>query len=103
MMRGIISLCPTSANFMDENSLPSLQNYSIPTPAFSNVKLSLLNTCWKEKQTKKGDYYPFLRLRLHAYLQKLKEAFFEIQRIAVIACPCQYQQLSVNGISAQCG
>ena len=82
-MRGITSLCPSSSSFLDEDSL-------VAFPKLFNAK-SCIFTCEvatfkhllerKEKRERPGNL-----LEMQAYLQKLKEAFFELHRITHIAC-----------------
>ena len=83
MMGGIISLCPNSTSFRDENSL-------IHFAKFFNSDTSVLKCAvdkFKRLLQRKADRERVNSLLgLQVYLQKLKEAFFEIHRIAINAC-----------------
>ena len=71
IMRGITYLCPISPSFMDENSLEAF------------AKLFTFKHLLERKAEPER---PESLLQLQAYLQKLKEAFFELHHIALIAC-----------------
>ena len=83
MMRGITSLCPSSPSFMDENRLADFAN-------LFNAKTDILRcevVTFKHLLERKAEpERPKSLLQLQAYLQKLKEAFFELYRITLIAC-----------------
>ena len=83
MMRGITSLCPSSQRFMNENRLADFTN-------LFNAKTDILRcevVTFKHLLERKADpECPKSPLQLQAYLQKLKEAFFELHRITLITC-----------------
>ena len=82
-MRGITSLCPSSSSFLDEDSLVAFAQLfnanSCILPCEVATFKHLLER--KEKRERPGNL-----LEMQAYLQKLKEAFFELHRITHIVC-----------------
>ncbi|KAI6660755.1 Zinc finger MYM-type protein 1-like [Oopsacas minuta] len=83
MIRGITTLCPTLSSFMDENSLILFaklfkSDTSVLKFEFDTFKHLIERKADQEKANN--------LLELQAYLQKLKEAFFELHRIVIIAC-----------------
>ena len=83
MMRGITSLCPSSTSFLDENSLIPFANLFNSDTSVLKCEVATFKHLLERKADSERDNS---LLELQAYLQKLKEAFFELQRIAIIAC-----------------
>ena len=86
MMRGITALCPTSNSFLDETKLIVFAELFKAETESLRCEISTFR-CMLGR-IKEGEC-PNTLLQLEAYLTKLKEAFFELHRLVVIACTVQ--------------
>lgn len=82
-MKGITSLCPTSSKYLDQSALEEFAAlFGADIEALSH-EVCTFKCLLKRKE---GAERPGSLLDLRAYLQELKAAFFELERIVSIAC-----------------
>ena len=83
IMRGITPLCLSSSSFLDEDSLVAFAKLFNANSFILRCELSTFKHLLERKDKRER---PGNLLEMQAYLQKLKEAFFELHRIVLIAC-----------------
>ena len=83
IMKGISALCPSSTKFMDLESLVGFAKLFNAITGNLRSEIATFKLMIARKSEKER---PKSLLQLQAYLEKLKEAFYELQRIALIAC-----------------
>ena len=83
MMRGTTALCPTSNSFLDETKL--IVFAELFKAEMQNLRCEISTFKCMLGRIKEAEC-PNTLLQLEAYLMKLKEAFFGLHRLVVIAC-----------------
>ncbi|KAJ8030264.1 Zinc finger MYM-type protein 1 [Holothuria leucospilota] len=83
IMKGITSLCPTSSKYLDQSALEEFAAlFGADIEALSHEVCTFKCLLKRKEEAER----PGSLLDLRAYLQELKAAFFELERIVSIAC-----------------
>ncbi|XP_033120855.1 uncharacterized protein LOC117119979 [Anneissia japonica] len=83
IMKGISSLCPTSKTFLEPGPLTDFSRLFKANTDILNSKLITFKHLLDRKSLEQR---PGSLLQLHTYLEELKEVFFELERISLVAC-----------------